>query len=104
MSEQRRVRSELRQGLHQFLMQLYMSYSETQGADEAKKLVLEALEEQYQYFSPDGVQKTSAKDVLTDKIKELTDKMEDLKDYDMQLYYAEKVDALQAALDALDFN
>jgi hypothetical protein len=104
MSEQRKYRSELRQGLHQFLMQLYMSFSESMGQDEAKKLVLECIEEQYEYFKPESMETTSAKDALTDKIKELTDKMETISDYDIQLYYAEKIDALNAALDALDFK
>lgn len=86
-------------------MQLYTSYTQTQGQDEAKKLVLEAIEEQYEYFSPEGtLQAASAKDILTEKIQEITDKMESIADYDMQLYYAEKVDALQSALEALDFK
>lgn len=104
MSEQRRYRSELKQGLHQFLMQLYVSYSENHSPDEAKKIIVECIEEEYNYFHPSGLQETSAKDALTDKIQELTDKMESIKDYDMQVYYAEKVDALRAALDALDFK
>jgi uncharacterized coiled-coil DUF342 family protein len=104
MSEQRKIRAELKQGLHQFLMQMYMSYTESQGQDEAKKLVCECIEEQYEYFSPDGFGKTSAKEELTAKIQELTDKMESITDYDMQLYYAEKIDSLQAAIDVLDFK
>ena len=81
-----------------------MSYTETKGQDEAKKLVSEIIEEQYQYFNPDGIQESSTKEVLADKIKQLTDKMESITDYDMQVYYAEKVDALQTAIDALDFE
>lgn len=101
MSEQRRVRAELKQGLHQYLMGMYMSYTESQGLDEAKKLVLEIIEEEYQYFSPDGIKTISAKDVLTEKAKELTDKMESVTDYDQQIWYAEKLDALNAALDIM---
>jgi len=85
-------------------MQMYVSYTETQGQDEAKKLILEIIEEQYGYFSPDSISKSSAKEELTSKIEELTGKMETASDYDMQVYYAEKVDALQMALDALDFE
>jgi hypothetical protein len=99
LSEQRRLRSELRQGLHQFLMSMYMSYTETMGQDEAKDIILQVIEEEYKYFSPDGVETKSATDVLADKIQELTDKMETIKDFDSQVYYAEKIDALQAAFD-----
>lgn len=85
-------------------MSLYVSYTESQGQDEAKELVLEAIEEQYQYFSPDTLNKASAKDVLTDKIKELSSKIEECGDFDSQVYYAEKVDALQLALEVLDYD
>lgn len=105
LSEQRRLRAELKQGLHQYLMGMYMSYTESQGPDEAKQLVLQIIEEEYQYFSPEGIKTTSAKDVLTEKAQELTDKMESLKgDYDMQIWYAEKLDAVNAALDVIEQN
>jgi len=39
MSDQRKARAELRQGLHQFLMQLYFSYTESMGKEEATKAV-----------------------------------------------------------------
>jgi len=48
MSDQRKARAELRQGLHQFLMQLYFSYTESMGKEEATKAVQEVLTEQYQ--------------------------------------------------------
>lgn len=104
MSEQRKYRAELKQGLYQFLMQLYTSYAESHGQDEAKKLVSECIEEQYRYFSPDGIQKSSVKEELSSKIEELTHQLESCKDFDTQIYYAEKVDVLQAALEALDFT
>lgn len=98
MSEQRRIRSELKQGLHQYLMGMYMSYSENHGQDEAKQLVSQVMEEEYQYFSSTGLKTTSAQDVLTEKMEELTDKMESVGgDYDTQLWYAEKLDTLSAA-------
>lgn len=104
MSDQRKARAELKQGLHQFLMQLYVNYSQSQGVDEAKELVQECIDDEYKYFNPDGLKKSSAKEELSAKIKELTDKVDSTKDYDTQLYYAEKVDALQAALDILDLK
>lgn len=51
MSEQRRVRSELKQGLHQFLMTLYNSYLETAGHEQAVKQLAEVLSEEYTYFT-----------------------------------------------------
>ena len=104
MSQQRKMRAELKQGLHQFLMQLYMSYTESIGQEEAKKLTLECIEEQYEYFNPDGLVGKSAKEIVEDKIKELTNKMESSNDYDTQLYFAEKIDILQSALEILDLK
>jgi polyhydroxyalkanoate synthesis regulator phasin len=104
MSDQRKERAELKQGLHQFLMQLYVNYSQSLGRDEAKALVQECIDEEYKYFNPEGLKKNSAKEELSAKIKELTDKVDSTRDYDTQLYYAEKIDALQAALDALEIK
>jgi predicted RNA-binding protein with EMAP domain len=104
MSDQRKVRAELKQGLHQFLMQLYLNYSQTHGQDEAKELVQECIDEEYKYFNPDGLKVASAKEELSAKVKELVDKIDSTDDYDTQLYYAEKVDALQAAIEALDIK
>lgn len=105
MSDQRKVRAELKQGLHQFLMQLYVSYSESESINEAKELVLECIEEEYEYFNPNTTLKSSsAKEELSAKIQEIVDKIDSSSDYDTQLYYAEKVDALQAAIDVLDLK
>ena len=104
MSEQRRLRSELRQGLHQFLMQMYTAYTSTMTEEEAKELIQSIIEEQYEYFSTEKIQALSAKEALAEKVQELTDKIESVKDYDTQLYYAEKIDVLQTALEVLDFK
>lgn len=101
MSDQRKYRSELRQGLHQFLMQLYMSYMENHSEDDAKRIISEEIERQYQYFSPEGIQVNSAEEAIKNKIAEISQVLEDTSDYDTQLYYAEKVDSLSAALEIL---
>lgn len=104
MSDQRKYRAELKQGLHQFLMQMYMSYSESMGQEEAREILSECIEEEYEYFNQSSVNKSSVKEALSAKIQELTDKVNSTKDYDAQMFYAEKVDALEAALEALDYQ
>lgn len=102
MSEQRRYRKELRQGLHQFLMQIYMAYLETHSEDEAKELVKEVMTEQFKYFSSEDITVDQTKETLSTKVHELTDKMNSMGDYDGQLYYAEKIDALNEAITILE--
>lgn len=104
MSDQRKVRQELRQGLHQFLMHMYTSYSESNSEVDAKGLVLESIEEQYAFFSPDTIATKSTKEVINSKVEELTKIMDQQADYDSQLYYAEKIDILKAAIEVLDFK
>ena len=104
MSDQRKVRQELRQGLHQFLMHMYTSYSESNSEVDAKGLVLESIEEQYAFFSPDTIATKSAKEVIEQKIEELSEFVQEQADYDTQLYYAEKIDALKAAIEVLDLK
>lgn len=102
MSEQRKHRKELRQGLHQFLMQMYMSYLESHSESDAKEIVKEVMVEQFKYFSADDIAVDQTKKTLSIKVQELTDKMNGMTDYDAQLYYAEKIDALNEAIGILD--
>lgn len=104
MSEQRRLRSELRQGLHQFLMQMYASYGESNGPDLAREIIKECVEEQYKYFSNDTLHEKDAKELLKEKIEVLTKKLSEAKDFDTQIYYSEKIDTLSAAIEILDTN
>lgn len=101
MSDQRKMRSELRQGLHQFLMQIYESYTQTLSQEDAKKVVSECIEEQYKYFFAEGLKNNSAKDALTAKLQELTNKLSESTTFDSQMYYAEKIDSLNAAIEIL---
>jgi hypothetical protein len=104
MSEQRRMRSELRQGLHQFLMQMYMSYAGSMDTQEAKDLIADCIEEQYEYFSKDALSSKGAKEALEEKIEQLTKKFSEAKDFDTQMYYSEKIDSLSAAIEILDMS
>ena len=79
-----------------------MSYLENMTEDEAKKLVCECIEEQYSYFSSHNVEHNSVREVLEEKIQEFNKMIEQSSDYDMQMYYAEKVDALQSAMDIME--
>jgi uncharacterized coiled-coil DUF342 family protein len=104
LSEQRKIRSELRQGLHQFLMQMYTSYLQTNGEDEAKEIVLESIKEQYEYFAKEKLSSHTAKETLEEKVEILTEKFKSSKDFDTQMYYSEKIDSLNAAIEILDTN
>lgn len=101
VSEQRRLRKELRQGLHQFLMQLYTSFLENHNEIDAKQIVAEEIEECYRMFQPESASQKTAQNLLEEKAAELTKIMESYNDYDTQLFYAEKVDALNAAIEVL---
>jgi hypothetical protein len=59
MSDQRRMRAELKQGLHQFMMTLYQSYKKTAGHDQAVKEVASCLEEEHLYFLDAPIQQES---------------------------------------------
>lgn len=96
------MRSELKQGLHQFLMQMYMSYIESMDGQEAKDLIADCIEEQYEFFSNDALNSKGAKETLQEKIDELTKKFGEAKDFDTQMYYSEKIDSLSAAIEILN--
>lgn len=102
MSEQRRLRSETKQGLHQFLMRLYVSYHDSMTETESKEAIQEILEEQYRFFSPVEIHERSVKQVLTERKEELTTKMESSTGFDEQMWLAEKIDAMQITIDCFD--
>lgn len=63
MNEQRKLRSELHDFLHQGLMQLYMSYTSTVSTERARELVLQELDSMRAYFSEEaGVPKAPTYD------------------------------------------
>ncbi|MFE4029260.1 hypothetical protein ACFX4N_24220 [Priestia sp. YIM B13551] len=65
MSDQRRMRAELKQGLHQFLMTLYKSYLQTLPHEVAVEQISSCLEEEYEYFSKQSIQKENPLDFTT---------------------------------------
>ena len=81
-----------------------MAYIETHTEASAKELVIEIIEEELDYFSGETAGQSKAKEAITAKIDSLTIEMEALDDYDSKIYYAEKIDALVAAIDALEFG
>lgn len=102
MSELAKMRQELRQGLHQYLMQLYMSYLDTMNVEDAKFLVAEEIKEQYQLFLGGKIEANMVLRVLREKHKEIEELMKKQADYDSQLFYAEKIDALNSAIEVLE--
>lgn len=65
MSNQRRMRAELKQGLHQFLMSLYGSYTQSLGHEDAVQQIAACLEEEYKYFTKQAVQQEQSLDLET---------------------------------------
>lgn len=103
MSDQRRYRQELKQGLHQFVMTMYQSYLETNSVDQAKVLVNEAIKEQQRLFmADDPTFGESAKEVITRQIQDLKLILDKAQTYDTQMQLAEKIDTLSDALDILE--
>lgn len=70
MSDQRRMRSELRQGLHQYLMALYHSYLQTQTHEQAITLIAEGISDEYKYFTKQIIKKEPSLEIET-SIKEI---------------------------------
>jgi len=104
MSDQRKRRQEIKQGLHQFLMELYFSYEENHSPEEARRKVASYLEEQYQIFADASIQQQQVKERLSRKIHELRENLSRTQDYDTQMYLEEKIEVLSEAIRILDFS
>lgn len=76
MSEQRRLRSELRQGLHQFMMSLYHSYSQSLSHENAVEQIGECLKEEYEYFTKQqlNASKTNSLEITIESLETLARK------------------------------
>jgi hypothetical protein len=102
MSEQRKMRAELRQGLHQFLMQLYLSYTQSGDKRAAIDQIVEVLHEQHEYFTGTAmVTKSGAEEELAELAKQFEAKAKATSDYEEQMTYYHNVEALNLALDIL---
>lgn len=64
MSAIRKLRSQLRQSLHQHLMHLYQSYREMYDQEQSSAFIIEALKEQLAYFTTNSVEELSVNDHL----------------------------------------
>lgn len=102
MSDQRRLRAEMRQGLHQFIMHMYQSYLESNSEEKAKELVAECIKEQLSFFTSLEATPEGISSFFNQKISELDALLKECQgDFDKQMYYAEKIDTLQEALTIL---
>lgn len=99
--DSRQYRAELKQGLTQFLMMMYESYRKEIGQEEAKKAVLECIEEMYALFSLESVTIKQVIEVIQDKMNFYIQKMNAATDFDTQMYYGEKVSVLDSAVEIL---
>lgn len=102
MSEQRKLRAELRQGLHQFLMQLYMSYTQTLDKKTAIEQIVEVLNEQHEYFTGQAMQLSGgSEEELTKLLKTLEDKSKNaLTEYDRMTVF-QQYETVQETLEIL---
>lgn len=100
MSEQRKLRSEIKQGLHQFLMTLYHSYKKTMSHDDAIGEIKRCIEEEYEYFTKIPLQ-TNPSNNLTSLIKTLEKNAKYEKDPQRQMALYEDLETLMSAQEIL---
>ena len=101
MSNQRRMRAELKQGLHQFLMTLYTSYSRTSGHEEGVSQISEALKKEYEYFTKEQLETANQSLSLEEVIKSLDSKARKERNAVKQHEYYEELETLTSAQDIL---
>lgn len=101
MSDHRRKRMETLQGLHQFLMHLYIDYSKTTSEQEARDLIVDVLKSEFEFFAGTLTMDT-AKPALKERAALLNKMLDKADDYDQKIYIAEKIDALERAVEILD--
>jgi len=68
MSNQRKLRSELRQGLHQFTMSLYRSYSQSMSHEDAVEQIAACLREEIEYYTKQAVQQEEESSIQFDTV------------------------------------
>ncbi|MGK0536242.1 hypothetical protein [Bacillus sp. 'calajunan'] len=96
MSDQRRLRSELKQGLHQFTMTLYNSYRQTLSHDKSVEQISNCLIEEYEYLTKQVMkqEKTFNLGSLVEKVEK---RAKDEKDPVKQFELYEDVESLLRA-------
>lgn len=75
MSNLRRTRVELSQGLHQFLMSIYQSYRSSTSSEDALGLIKDKLQEEYVFFAKESMPKD---DTLYDELYLFSTKMNEV--------------------------
>lgn len=96
MSNQRRVRAELRQGLTQFLMSLYRSYSTSMGHKDAVALIKDVIKEEYEYFVKETMTEDT-NDHLSSTIESLANRAKTEKNAERQYEIYEDLEVLLSA-------
>lgn len=90
---------QLKNALHQFLMQYYHSSLKLTSEKESKQLVLREIERQYAYFTEHALTGDQPIiDALTSKIAEINQAIQGTTDSDMKLYLTERSQLLQDAI------
>lgn len=100
MSEQRKLRSEVKQGLHQFLMTLYHSYKKTMSHEDALQEISHCIKQEYEYFIKIPLTTQSTGD-LTSSIKSLEKQAKFEKDAQRQMTLYEDLETLMSAQEIL---
>lgn len=100
MSDQRRIRAELKQGLLQFLMTTYNSYRQSLGHEEAVQQIGICIKEQYEFFTKETMVEESAHDFST-ILKSLEERAKKERDAVKQHEYYEDLEILSSAQEIL---
>jgi hypothetical protein len=101
MSEQRKMRSELRQGLHQFLMQLYQSYSQSLDKNLVVEQIVGVLNEQHEYFTGQSMTTSNLEETMKEIAIQYEKKAKSATAYEEQMRYHEDLDILLKAQEIL---
>jgi hypothetical protein len=91
------MRQELKQGLHQFLMSLYLTYKESMDADEAKQTVLSCIEEEYEYFAKQQINALNQTKSLEDTIAHIQTLIDQERDQTKIYEYHQQIETLIGA-------
>lgn len=100
MSEQRKLRTELKQGLHQFLMTLYHSYTQSMSHEDALQEIAKCIREEHEYFTKHPLAKTPTLD-FPRMIKTLEIRARKEKDATVQMGLYQDAETLMNAQDIL---
>lgn len=101
MSDQRRVRAELTQGLHQFLMSIYHSYQETLSHEDAVNIIGEKLKEEYTFFTKEEINPKNNGVDISEFISKVNELMKEEHDPERQYQMHQDLETLLSVKDIL---